>query len=83
MAPNSYQMAVGENEVFGETVEGLETICQLVTRCAIREVLYMGRSTPARDELEMALIRLYKEVLVYLLKATHYFQTSTASTNIQ
>jgi hypothetical protein len=72
-------VAVSEKQVFGATVEGLETISHLISRYAIFEDLYMQRDTATRGELEAMLISLYAEVLAFLAKAKKYFQTSTAS----
>ncbi|OJJ30091.1 hypothetical protein ASPWEDRAFT_120837 [Aspergillus wentii DTO 134E9] len=70
-------MAVSDQHVFGATVEGIETISQLITRYTIFETLYLDCNSPIRAELESALVRLYKKVLAYLVKAKRYFQTST------
>ncbi len=72
-------MAVSDTQVFGATVEGLETISHLITRYAIFEDLYMRRDTAARGELESTLTGLYAEVLIFLAKAKKYFETSIAS----
>lgn len=76
---DSHEVAISDKQVFGATVEGLETISHLISRYAIFEDLYMQRETAVRAELEVMLIGLYAEVLKYLAKAKKYFQTSTAS----
>lgn len=70
---------MGEQQVFGATVEDLETISHLITRYAIFETLYMHRTSSVRAELEAALTSLYAEVLIFLVNAKRFFQTSTAS----
>ena len=72
-------MAVSDKQVFGATVECLETISHLVSRYAIFEDLYTQRDTAARGELEAMLTGLYAEILIFLSKAKKYFQASTAS----
>ena len=74
----SHQVAVSDKQVFGATVEGLETISHLISRYAIFEDLYMQRNTAVSSELEAMLTGLYADVLVFLAKAKKYFQTSTA-----
>lgn len=73
------QVAVSDKQVFGATLEGLETISHLITRYAIFEDLYMQRDTAARGGLEAMLTGLYAEVLISLAKTKKYFQTPTAS----
>ena len=72
-------MAVSDKEVFGNTVEGVETISHLISRYAIFEDLYMQRNTAVSGELEAMLIGMYAEILIFLARAKKYFQTSTAS----
>lgn len=57
----------------------MEAISQLIMRYTFLEILYIGPSTSARDELETGLVRLYREVLIYLVEAKRYFQTNMAS----
>lgn len=79
MMADHNKMAVGEKEIFGKIVQGVEASSQLITRYTFLAILYIGPSTSARDELEMAFIRLCSKVLVYLIEAKCYFQTSTES----
>ena len=72
------QVAISDKEVFGNTIEGVETISHLVSRYAIFEDLYMQRKTAASGELEVLLVGMYAEILIFLAKAKKYFQTSTA-----
>ena len=62
-------MAITDKEVFGATVESLETISQLIARYKIFEDLCMQRDTAVRRELEAMLTGVYAEVLIFLAKA--------------
>lgn len=53
---DSHEVAVSDKQVFGATVEGLETISHLISRYAIFEDLYMQRGMATRCELEAMLV---------------------------
>ncbi|KAL8789942.1 MAG: hypothetical protein Q9195_006603 [Heterodermia aff. obscurata] len=71
------QVAVNDTQIFGATIESLETISRLITRYAIFEQLYLQRVSAARGQLLEALALLYAEILTVLANATKYFGTST------
>jgi hypothetical protein len=51
----------------------------MISRCAIFEDVYVRSILIADNELEKALIQLYAAILIYLSKATKYFQENSAS----
>ena len=67
---------MNDKNVFGETIESLETVSRLITRYAILEELYLPRNSPARNQLEDTIVRLYAEILTFLAKARKYLQSS-------
>ncbi len=69
-------MALNDRKVLGETIENLETVSHLITRYAILEDLYLQHRSPARDQLEDMIVRLYAEILTFLAKARKYLQSS-------
>lgn len=71
-----HQMAVNNNKVFGEIIENLEDVSHLIARYAILEELYLHRKSTARDQLESMIIRLYAELLLFLVKAGDFFRGS-------
>ena len=76
---DSRQMAVNDKRAFGETIENLEAVSNLITRYAILEALYLQRESEASDKLEDMIIRLYAEILTFLAKARKFFQSSAKS----
>ena len=61
-------------------VMGLEHISNLITRYAIFENLYLHRVSAARDQLAASIVRLYATVLIYLSKASRYYDRRTYGT---
>ena len=60
--------------------EGVESVLNLITRYAIVELLYLQKSSVAKDQLTQAIIKLYTAVMKYLCKAKTYYQRSSIST---
>ncbi|KAL8707486.1 MAG: hypothetical protein Q9225_007745, partial [Loekoesia sp. 1 TL-2023] len=56
-------VAVSDKQVFGATVESLETVSRLITRYAIFEELYMQRDSAARSELQETLTDINSRVV--------------------
>lgn len=63
------QIAVSDMVKFGFGVEGAEVIARMISRYAIFEDLYLHRTSKATRELQDALVRLYRTILLYLSKA--------------
>ena len=68
------KMAVNDKKVFGEMLENLEAVSQLIARYAILEDLSSAHDFAARTEFERALVRLYAEILIFLGQAKKHFQ---------
>lgn len=49
----------------------------MTTRYRLIEGLYLSHSSPATEELEKTLERMYIDILKYLAKAKRYFQQRT------
>jgi hypothetical protein len=75
-------MAVNDSKSFGEVIEGISLIAEIICRHSIVEGLYLNEMSAATTELRRALVKLYAAVLVYLSKAKHYLQAHSASQNI-
>jgi hypothetical protein len=60
-------------------IESATSIAELICRYAVFEEVYLLSPSPARDELERALIKLYAAILTYLAKAKSYFEQNSAS----
>ena len=60
-------------------MEDIALITQMISRYAVFEDVYVRSMSTADDELEKALIQLYTAILIYLSKATKYFQENSAS----
>ena len=61
-----------------DTLDGLEQIADLVHRCRVIEDYYLTAST-SKPELEIAITKVYGEILGYQMKAACYFDRNTAS----
>ncbi|RAO68956.1 uncharacterized protein BHQ10_004968 [Talaromyces amestolkiae] len=66
------QVAINNHDKFGEVMEGLAEIAEIICRHAILEDLYCGQMSIAAGELQRALVVLYATVLKYLSKARAY-----------
>jgi hypothetical protein len=73
------QIAVNDYNKFGEVVEGLAWMAELICRHAVLEEIYLRQSSKASEELQRALITLYAAVLVYLTKAKRFLEQNFAS----
>ncbi|KAI9771411.1 MAG: hypothetical protein M1839_002801 [Geoglossum umbratile] len=74
------QIAVSDSQTFGEIVEGIELVSNLITRYAIFEALYLQRASAAKDQLTQSMVKFYGAILKFLLKAVRYYDRNTAST---
>jgi hypothetical protein len=72
------QVAVSDNQCFESTVHGLESVTCMITRYAAFEVLYMGRGSLVRAELQSKLTNLYARILTFLAHGVAYFRQNTA-----
>ena len=59
-------------------LEGLEYVSNLITRYAILEAIYRGKSSASVHQLNASVIKLYGAILVFLGKAHCFFDQSTA-----
>ncbi|KAJ4303449.1 hypothetical protein N0V90_002344 [Kalmusia sp. IMI 367209] len=71
-------ITVGDVQVWGSLLADLETISQLMFRCAVYEDIYLRDRTKIATALEDILIKLYAEMLVVLAKSIKYFRKTTA-----
>ena len=60
-------------------VESANSIAEIICRYKIFEKVYLQYPSPAADELQRALIKLYAAILIYLSKAKSYFEQNSAS----
>ncbi|KAN0072796.1 hypothetical protein V8E54_008910 [Elaphomyces granulatus] len=65
------QIAINESQIFVAMLEGLEYVSNLITRYAILEAIYRGKSSASVHQLNASVIKLYGAILVFLGKA-HY-----------
>lgn len=73
------QAAVNDIEIFKALAESLETVSRLITKHAILECIYLPGSSAATRELEVALVDLYTEILMFQARALKYFITPKPS----
>ncbi len=74
------QITTGDIQCFGATVDGVERVASIIPRCSLLEDIYLRNpSSPARNELHLALVKLYVSILRYLIKALKFFGKPTAS----
>ena len=75
-------MAVGDYQIFGAMVEGIQDVANIITRYHIVEQLYLRNSivTKTGDQLSQCLVNLYAAILKFLFKAKRYYDQGTAST---
>lgn len=71
------QAAVDSVRNFGIMMENMSHIANLITRCAILEDLYLGKSLKIEALLQKSHIRLYATILGYLAKAMRYYSAGT------
>lgn len=71
------QVSVNDVQTFGAMAEGLELVSSQITRCNLYEQLYLSRAAAVASELELALLRLYTTILVYLAGARRYYAKGT------
>lgn len=72
-------MAVNDSKKFGEVIEGIAWIAEIICHYSIVEGLYLNEKSEATKELRRALVKLYAAVLTYLSKAKHYLEQRSAS----
>ena len=60
-------------------LEGLEYVTSLIARYAKLEDLYLNQASLAKDQLSVAIVRLYTAVLVYLARASRFYSRNTPS----
>jgi hypothetical protein len=71
-------MTVNEIQTFGAMVEGVELVSNLITRYAIFENLYLYETSTVKEQLTESVIRLYATILLYLSKASRYYDRKTS-----
>jgi hypothetical protein len=72
------QVMVNDHQSFGMMAEGLEMVSNLIVRCRVWEELYLTKtSTTMNAQFTHALLKLYKEILVFLGGAGKYYKQST------
>ncbi|KAL0632096.1 hypothetical protein Q9L58_009028 [Maublancomyces gigas] len=70
------QISIGDKNKMEELLEALEDIANLIGRCAIYEMLYLGNQTTAA-RCEEAIVDLYAAILLYLFRAKEYYSKNT------
>ncbi|KAM3075671.1 hypothetical protein ACMFMG_007803 [Clarireedia jacksonii] len=77
------QIAVNDSQTFGAMCEGIESISNLISRCATIELRYLGcnvnLTSTVKNQLETSLVRLYSAVLTFLSQAKQYYSQNTAA----
>lgn len=71
------QLSLNDVQTFGAMAEGLELVSSQITRCTLYEKLYLSKAAAATSVLELALLRLYTTILVYLAGARRYYLKGT------
>ena len=71
------QLSINDVQTFGAMAEGLEVCSQSITRGSIIEALYLRETSPAKDNLQVALVRLYAIILRLLSNALRYYGRNT------
>jgi hypothetical protein len=74
------QIAVNDIGKYASVVEDLARIAELICRFALTEELYLHSTSKAVKELELAVVKLYARILVFLSTAKHYLEQGTVST---
>ena len=73
------QAAVNEYDTNEALLEGLEYVTSLIARYAKLEDLYLNQASLAKDQLSVAIVRLYTAVLIYLARASRFYSRNTPS----
>lgn len=60
-------------------IESVNSIAEIICRCAIFERVCWQSLSSATHELQRALVKLYATIMIYLSKARSYFEQNTAS----
>ena len=68
------QVATQDVSNYAAAIEGIERMCKMVTECSIIQKLMLGNGFDIENGLELALVRLYRVMLGYLLEACRYFR---------
>jgi hypothetical protein len=76
------QVAVNDAQTMGAMTEGLEAVTNLIVRCKVLEMLYLGKASAIEGELSKAIVKLYTAILVFLSKAAKYYEQNTISKDI-
>ncbi|KAL8920274.1 MAG: hypothetical protein Q9208_006342 [Pyrenodesmia sp. 3 TL-2023] len=71
------QVSMNDVQTFGAMAEGLELVSSQITRCTLYEQLYLSKAAAVASDLELALLRLYTTILVYLAGARRYYAKGT------
>ena len=71
------QLTLNDAETFGAMIVGLEHISNLITRYAAFENLYLHRASAVKSQLTESVIKLYASILIYLSKASRYYNLNT------
>jgi hypothetical protein len=83
---HQFKIAVNDSQTFGSMCEGVESISNVVPRCAIVELRYLGRNvaltSTVENQLQTSLVRLYSTVLTFLSQARQYYSQNTAGTSV-
>jgi hypothetical protein len=77
------QAALSDTETFGAMIVGLEYISNVITRYATFENLYLNRDSALKDQLAESIVRLYATILIYLSKASRYYDRKTGGMSKQ
>ena len=73
-------MMVNDSQTYGAMVEGIEFVSSLITRYAKVEDLYLTGTSAEKAQLSDAITRLYTAILIYLSKASRYYDRRTGGT---
>jgi hypothetical protein len=73
-------MMVNDSQTYGAMIEGLELVSSLIARYAKVEDLYLSGTSAQENQLSDSVIRLYAAILVYLSKASRYYDRRTPGT---
>lgn len=81
-----FQIAVNDSQTFGSMCEGVESISNLISRCAFIELRYLechgAPTSTVKNQLETSLVRLYSAVLTFLSQAKQYYTQNTVGTSM-
>ncbi|KAI5840807.1 hypothetical protein DFP73DRAFT_557932 [Morchella snyderi] len=71
------EFIIKDHQKMGEMLVGIEVITNLMGRCAIYEELYLGTGFDTAQRVEEALVKLYADMLTYMINAKHYYAENT------